>query len=392
MLRFYGVPILAAPMLTFPLNDERKSGFLPPSVGLDSRSGLQAAVPYYWNIAPNRDATFTLHESLRRGPALDSEFRYLEPDYFGEVNFKLHAARRGSPAARAMRCAATTRARCRTTATRSCACMRVSDDDYWKDFPGELKTPTPRLLPTELQLTRPFGDWIDLRARPALAGAADRSTRRPGSTAPYERLPQVGARSRRLARRLRGRPSRPSSTASPTPTTPISPRARPACGCTRSAARPAVLLARLDADAEGLVQRRDLFARPAARRRAAQRLARDPDASASTAPGPSSARRTCSAATCGRRSSRACSTSTRRTGARTTCRTSTPAPKDFNFDSIFTENAFSGVDRVSDSNQLTAGVTTRVLDPRHRRRGAAARHGPALPVSATSASRPTACR
>ena len=39
------------------------------------------------------------------------------------------------------------------------------------------------------------------------------------------------------------------------------------------------------------------------------------------------------------------------------------APKDFNFDSIYTENQFSGVDRVSDSHQLTAGVTTRLLDP-----------------------------
>ena len=39
------------------------------------------------------------------------------------------------------------------------------------------------------------------------------------------------------------------------------------------------------------------------------------------------------------------------------------APKDFNFDSLFTENSFSGVDRVSDSNQLTAGVISRVLDP-----------------------------
>ena len=39
------------------------------------------------------------------------------------------------------------------------------------------------------------------------------------------------------------------------------------------------------------------------------------------------------------------------------------APKDFNFDSIFTENPFSGVDRVADGHQLTAGVTTRLLDP-----------------------------
>ena len=59
VLRFYGVPILAAPRLSFPLGDERKSGWLPPSMGLDSKSGFQFSIPYYWNIAPNRDATFT---------------------------------------------------------------------------------------------------------------------------------------------------------------------------------------------------------------------------------------------------------------------------------------------------------------------------------------------
>ena len=69
VLRFYGVPILASPVLSFPLSEERKSGFLPPSFGIDSRSGFQVAVPYYWNIAPNRDATFTLQVSVRRGPS-----------------------------------------------------------------------------------------------------------------------------------------------------------------------------------------------------------------------------------------------------------------------------------------------------------------------------------
>ena len=59
VLRFYGVPILAAPVLSFPLTDERKSGWLPPSINLDSKSGLQVSMPYYWNIAPQRDATIT---------------------------------------------------------------------------------------------------------------------------------------------------------------------------------------------------------------------------------------------------------------------------------------------------------------------------------------------
>jgi LPS-assembly protein len=89
VLRFYGVPILASPVLSFPLSEERKSGFLPPSFGIDNRSGFQAAIPYYWNIAPNRDATFTMQESVRRGPSIEGEFRYLEPAYFGSVNAKL---------------------------------------------------------------------------------------------------------------------------------------------------------------------------------------------------------------------------------------------------------------------------------------------------------------
>ena len=40
VLRFYGVPILASPVLSFPLSDERKSGLLPPSFGIDSRERL----------------------------------------------------------------------------------------------------------------------------------------------------------------------------------------------------------------------------------------------------------------------------------------------------------------------------------------------------------------
>src|SRR5690606_1416274 len=54
VIRFMGVPLLAAPVLTFPLSEERKSGFLPPSVDIDDKSGFEFAQPYYWNIAPNR--------------------------------------------------------------------------------------------------------------------------------------------------------------------------------------------------------------------------------------------------------------------------------------------------------------------------------------------------
>src|SRR5437667_185424 len=89
VLRFQGVPILAAPVLSFPLSDQRKSGWLPPNFNLDSRGGFAVSVPYYWNIAPQRDATFTPLVSSKRGVGLGSEFRYLEPGYQGSVNVDL---------------------------------------------------------------------------------------------------------------------------------------------------------------------------------------------------------------------------------------------------------------------------------------------------------------
>jgi LPS-assembly protein len=76
-LEFLGVPILYAPWLTFPVGDQRKSGFLFPSVGNSNKTGAQIAVPWYWNIAPNYDATFTSRLFFSRGLRIDPEFRYL---------------------------------------------------------------------------------------------------------------------------------------------------------------------------------------------------------------------------------------------------------------------------------------------------------------------------
>jgi LPS-assembly protein len=81
LLSFKGVPILPVPALSFPLGDKRKSGVLPPTIGIDSRSGLEVTLPYYWNIAPNRDATLFPTLMTKRGIDLGAEFRYLEPGY-----------------------------------------------------------------------------------------------------------------------------------------------------------------------------------------------------------------------------------------------------------------------------------------------------------------------
>ena len=361
VLRFYGVPILAAPVLSFPLNEDRKSGFLPPSIGFDSRSGFQAGIPYYWNIAPNRDATFTFSESLRRGPALAGEFRYLEPAFAGEVDAKItpydNQAGRSRYSLRlehegALPFGARTQLKV----------LRVSDDDYWKDFPREMRSPTPRLLQTDLLATRPFGDWSTYARleRWQVLQTDDPTTR---IVSPYERTPQIGARyvapwggfnvaleaefnrfsnpSDRYL--LAGRPtgsrlhalgsiSRPFISPGWLLTPKVSFNAasyafdeRLADG-RRDASR---LIPTFSVDSAWTLERETSFFGRAVRQTLEPRLlyVNTPFRRQSELPNFDA------------------------------------AGKDFNFDSIFTESTFSGIDRVSDSHQLTAGVTSRVLDP-----------------------------
>src|SRR5690606_9373617 len=58
-LTFLGATTPEFPYFAFPLNNARKSGFLPPSLSLSGKNGADLTLPYYWNIAPNYDATFT---------------------------------------------------------------------------------------------------------------------------------------------------------------------------------------------------------------------------------------------------------------------------------------------------------------------------------------------
>ncbi|WP_130471385.1 LPS-assembly protein LptD [Candidatus Magnetaquicoccus inordinatus] len=81
------VPVLALPWWRQPLLPIRESGFLMPNFRVSS-NGLEVEQPYYWNIAPNRDATFALREMTSRGLMGSGQLRYLEPGYHGQIDFK----------------------------------------------------------------------------------------------------------------------------------------------------------------------------------------------------------------------------------------------------------------------------------------------------------------
>jgi len=85
-LRFGNVPILYLPKLSFPTNDDRKSGFLIPSFGSSSKRGLEIEIPYYWNLAPNADLKTTVNWMKKRGAEIKSQLRFLTPKQHASID------------------------------------------------------------------------------------------------------------------------------------------------------------------------------------------------------------------------------------------------------------------------------------------------------------------
>lgn len=201
VLRFQDVPILALPVLSFPVTDDRKSGWLPPSVDLSTTNGLVVAVPYYWNIAPNYDATLTPTISLKRGAGLDSEFRYLLPRLSGETALAwLPQDQLTSQDRWATRW--DHRGQLGNDLDIEGHLLRVSDDAYWNDGLRGASNLTPRLLGSQaraqqrrslrLGVIGPVDQWLYASAQTwQVLQSSDNSG---AITSPYRRVPQVGAR------------------------------------------------------------------------------------------------------------------------------------------------------------------------------------------------------
>lgn len=369
VLRFMGVPILAAPVLTFPLSDERKSGWLPPSINIDNKSGLELAVPWYWNIAPQRDATLTPIVYSRRGFGVDSEFRYLAPAHRGDVEWHWLPTDRVADQSRFG-----LQWRHQGTAFGDAASglrwrhegQRASDDGYWKDFPRALRSVTPRLLPLAGEVERdvPLGRfastayarvqyWQVLQDADPLAQIA----------APYHRAPQVGWRG--LGRLGSGGPelgfeaelNRFALTSNDAgPTRPEGRRAHLLAHASHTWRAPgAWLTPRLTLN---MAHYRTDTPMSDGRRSASRTIP-----SVSVDGGMLFERD----ATWGGRGFTQ-TLEPRVLYVQTPYRAQDTLPlfdsaaKDFNTVSVFSDNAFSGIDRVSDAHQVTAGVTTRLID------------------------------
>ena len=187
-LRFLGVPILYAPWLDFALNDVRKTGVLAPTFGTTERSGLDILVPYYFNLAPNYDATLYPRLLSRRGVQLGGEFRYLLEDARGEN--RLEYLPSDSEADRSRWSVALDNAYRLSPATQAgLQFNRVSDDDYFRDLSNLISITSVSHLNREAWVSTHHPGWFaELRAQ-SFQTLQD-STAAPIEE-PYARLPHA---------------------------------------------------------------------------------------------------------------------------------------------------------------------------------------------------------
>jgi len=197
VIYFKDVPILGTPALSFSLSGARRSGWLPPTIGLGSKGSAEVMVPYYFNIAPNRDLTVFPRYMFDRGLQLGATGRYLGETSRGAYNGETHIEVLPND-----RMAHRDRWWIDTLHNQQLApgwsfgwnAHGASDDEYPSDFSRTVAASAERQLLRELR-TDYYGQYWSLNARvqsyQVLQDPA--SATNPALTVPrpYDRLPQI---------------------------------------------------------------------------------------------------------------------------------------------------------------------------------------------------------
>lgn len=188
-LRIADIPVLYTPYLRFPIDDRRRSGLLIPSFGSSDSTGTDITLPYYWNIAPNLDATFSPRYMSARGLMLGAQTRYLSAQQSLEVNAELLPEDRKAPdegLRGALRIEQRGQFGPRWASVIDYAA--VSDDAYLEDFGNRLDVTSTRNLSQRLDLYHAGADWT-LLAR--LQNFQTIDTTIDAADRPYQQLPHI---------------------------------------------------------------------------------------------------------------------------------------------------------------------------------------------------------
>jgi LPS-assembly protein len=193
-VHFLDVPVLYAPWLQFPLSNERKSGFLTPTLGSTGVRGFEATAPYYLNLAPNYDATITPRLMTKRGLQLGAQFRYLLGDgttplgqAAGEMNTEILPNDRQT-GERRYALAWTHHEQFAPWLGGFWNLNRVSDDKYFADFADRISITSQKTLPREGGVVATSGPWSVLARVQSYQTLQDPNA---PVTPPYNRLPQI---------------------------------------------------------------------------------------------------------------------------------------------------------------------------------------------------------
>ena len=160
-LTFMGVPIGYTPWLSFPIDDRRRSGFLPPSIGYNDDDGVRIQIPYYVNLASNYDLTLQPMLMSRRGLLLGTEWRLLTANTQSTLQADYIAQDRQYAQPQNHRGRISLRSASQWTDHLSSNIMidYVSDDDYLTDFGRTLAYSSTTLLPQSARLDYRTQDW-----------------------------------------------------------------------------------------------------------------------------------------------------------------------------------------------------------------------------------------
>lgn len=185
-LEFLDVPFLYTPYISFPIDDRRQSGFLVPTVGASDTTGFDFSIPYYWNIAPNYDATITPRIMSDRGLMLGGEFRYLSKQSEGQISAEVLEDADLNQTRGQFSFQDNTHFSSRLTSLVDLNYM--SDDDYLDDFGNTLSIASSRYIKSQAQLNYRADNW-NLLAKVDNYDSIDRSIS--SVTRPHRRLPQI---------------------------------------------------------------------------------------------------------------------------------------------------------------------------------------------------------
>jgi len=189
-VRFLGMPIAYSPWLEFPLSNERKSGFLTPTFGSSGTRGFDMSLPYYFNLAPNYDATLTPRVMTKRGIQLATQFRYLFESGQGGIeaddlpNDRITGTNRYALSWKHLQDLGSVL----PGLSASVNLNKVSDDTYFSDLADRVAYTSLTTLPREGSISYVNGPWQFRAAAQSFQTLQDPDV---PVVPPYNRVPQI---------------------------------------------------------------------------------------------------------------------------------------------------------------------------------------------------------